>query len=67
MSTPQITPDDGAKAKAKEMAKAYEDRPTAALPGSNGAVTGAAINEWLDDGGQPIYGRDDDNGGPTYG
>ncbi|AQT80050.1 hypothetical protein B1R94_13435 [Mycolicibacterium litorale] len=52
--------DDSAKAKAKEMAKAYEDRPTAVLPGSGGTVTGTAVNEWLDDDGQPIYGRDNE-------
>ncbi len=53
-------PDESAKAKAKEMAKAYEDRPTAVLPGSDRTVTGTAVNEWLDDDGQPIYGNDDD-------
>lgn len=51
-------PNDEAKAKAKEMAKAYEERPTAVLPGSNGTVTGTAVNDWLDDDGNPIYGRD---------
>ncbi len=52
-------PDDSAKAKAKEMAKAYEDRPTAVLPGSDRTVTGTAVNEWLDDDGKPKYGNDD--------
>ena len=50
-------PGDDAKAKAKEMAKAYDERPTAVLPGSDGSVTGTAVNDWLDDG-KPIYGRD---------
>ncbi len=60
-------PGDSAKAKAKEMAKAYEDRPTAVLPGSDGTVTGTAINEWLDDEGQPIYGRDAEKTDPGQG
>lgn len=55
--------DDSARAKAKEMAKAYEDRPTAVLPGSDRTVTGTAVNEWLDDDGQPIYGRDNEKSG----
>lgn len=51
-------PGDDAKAKAKEMAKAYDERPTAVLPGSDHTVTGTAVNDWLDDDGNPIYGRD---------
>lgn len=59
-STPQPVgakpePGEHAKAKAKEMAKAYEERPTAVLPGSNRTVTGTAVNDWLDDEGNPIY------------
>ena len=52
-------PDESARAKAREMMKAYEDRPTAVLPGSDNTVTGTAVNEWLDDEGRPIYGQDD--------
>ena len=51
-------PGEEAKAKAKEMAKAYEERPTAVLPGSDRTVTGTAVNDWLDDEGNPIYGDD---------
>ena len=51
-------PGEDAKAKAKEMAKAYEERPTAVLPGSGRTVTGTAVNAWLDDDGNPIYGND---------
>jgi hypothetical protein len=29
------------------------------LPGSGGTVTGTAVNDWLDDDGNPIYGRDE--------
>ncbi|BBX08070.1 hypothetical protein [Mycolicibacterium aichiense] len=53
-------PDDNAKAKAKEMMTAYEDRPTAVLPGSENTVTGTAVNDWLDEEGQPIYGKNED-------
>jgi hypothetical protein len=44
------------KEKAKEMAKEYdEDRPTVTLPGSDNTVSGTAVNEWLDDDGNPKY------------
>lgn len=51
---PEIT--DEHRAKAKEMAKANEDdRPTIKLPGSDGAVAGTAVNDWVDDDGNPKY------------
>jgi hypothetical protein len=50
---------DSAKEAAAEMSKAYEDRPTAVLPGSHNTVTGTAVNEWLDDDGNPKYGKDE--------
>jgi hypothetical protein len=37
----------------------YVTAPTVVLPGSRGTISGTAINDWLDDDGQPIYGRDD--------
>lgn len=49
---------ESAKKKAAEMMEAYEDRPTAVLPGSGNTVTGTAVNEWLDDDGNPKYGKD---------
>jgi hypothetical protein len=55
-------PGEHAKAIAKEMMKSYEDRPTAVLPGSDNTVTGTAVNDWLDDEGKPIYGKDGDAG-----
>lgn len=55
-------PDEHARAKAKEMMKAYDERPTAVLPGSHNTVTGTAVNDWLDEEGQPIYGKDDNAG-----
>jgi hypothetical protein len=53
-------PDESAKAKAKEMMTAYEDRPTAVLPGSDNTVTGTAVNDWLDEEGQPKFGNEGD-------
>jgi hypothetical protein len=50
---------ESAKEKAKEMAKAYEDRPTVVLPGSHGTVAGTAVGEWIDEDGNPKYGEDD--------
>ena len=39
------------------MRKEYdEDRPTVTMPGSDGTVAGTAVNEWLDDDGNPKYG-----------
>ncbi|APE14857.1 hypothetical protein H7J51_02075 [Mycobacterium crocinum] len=58
-------PDDSAKAKAKEMMTAYEDRPTAVLPGSDNTVTGTAVNDWLDEEGQPKFGNDGESGKPS--
>jgi hypothetical protein len=48
---------DSAKEKAAEMARAYDERPTAVLPGSHNTVTGTAINDWLDDDGNPKWGK----------
>lgn len=58
-------PDESAKAKAKEMMTAYEDRPTAVLPGSENTVTGTAVNDWLDEQGQPKYGKNEDSDSPS--
>jgi len=35
------------------MMTSYEYRPTLVLPGSGGAVAGTAVNDWLDDEGNP--------------
>jgi hypothetical protein len=48
--------DEKHKEKAAEMMTAYEDRPTVVLPGSGGMITGTAVNDWLDDDGNPKYG-----------
>lgn len=58
MERPPTEPSESAKNEAKEMARAYEDRPTAVLPGSGNTVTGTAVNDWLDDDGNPKWGTD---------
>jgi plasmid rolling circle replication initiator protein Rep len=45
---PEVT--DEHRAKAKEMAKAYDDDlQTTTMPGTGGAVSGTAVTEWVDD------------------
>jgi hypothetical protein len=53
-------PDEAAKEKAADMMTAYEDRPTLILPGTGGAVSGTAVGDWLDEDGNPKYGKDED-------
>jgi hypothetical protein len=44
----------------RQMRAAYDDdRGTAVLPGSGGTITGVAINEWLDDDGNPKFGKEE--------
>ena len=51
---PEVT--DEHREKAKEMRKDYEEeRPTIAMPGTDGAVAGTAVNEWIDDDGNPKF------------
>lgn len=51
---PAVT--DEHRAEAKKMKEAYEeDRPTVTMPGTDGAVAGTAVNEWLDDDGNPKF------------
>lgn len=59
--TEKPEPDEGAKEKAKEMMAAYEDKPTLVMPGSGKTITGTAVNEWLDDEGNPRYAEDEDS------
>jgi hypothetical protein len=57
---PEIT--DEHREKAKEMRKDYEeDRPTITMPGSGGAVSGTAVNEWVDDDGNPKFSDQSEN------
>jgi hypothetical protein len=58
--TEKPEPDEDDKKAAAEMMVAYEDRPTLVLPGSGGAVSGTAVNDWLDDDGNPKH-----NDGPA--
>ena len=55
--TPELS--EEGKEKVRQMQQAYDDdRPTAVLPGTDGTITGVAINEWLDDEGNPKFGKD---------
>jgi len=58
--TEKPEPDEEAKEKAAKMMTAYEDRPTLVLPGSGKTITGTAVNDWLDEDGNPKYGNDED-------
>ncbi|WIM89289.1 hypothetical protein PT015_07545 [Candidatus Mycobacterium wuenschmannii] len=50
---------DEGKEKVEQMTQAYDDeRPTAVLPGTDNTITGVAVNEWLDDDGNPKFGKD---------
>jgi hypothetical protein len=47
------------KEEVQRMQDAYDDeRETVALPGTDNTITGVAINEWLDDDGNPKFGKD---------
>jgi hypothetical protein len=46
------------KEKVRQMAAAYQDRETAILPGTHRTITGTAVNEWLDDEGNPKFGKE---------
>jgi hypothetical protein len=51
---PEVT--DEHREKAKEMAKDNnDDRPTISMPGTDGAVSGTAVNDWVDDDGNPKF------------
>jgi hypothetical protein len=55
--TPELS--DEGREEVDQMQQAYnDDRPTAVLPGTDGTITGVAINEWLDDDGNPKFGKD---------
>jgi hypothetical protein len=51
---PEITDEHRERAK-KVYASAHDDRPTVVLPGSDNTVSGTAVNDWLDDDGNPKY------------
>jgi hypothetical protein len=58
-STEKPEPDEDDKKKAAEMMTAYEDRATLVLPGTGGTVSGTAVNDWLDEDGNPKEAGDD--------
>jgi hypothetical protein len=56
--TPELS--DEGKEKVKQMTEAYDDdRETVVLPGTDNTITGVAVNEWLDDDGNPKFGKDE--------
>lgn len=60
---PEIT--DEHRDKAKEMRKDYEEeRPTVTMPGTDGAVSGTAVNDWIDDDGNPKFSEQREKGKP---
>ncbi|WP_234880162.1 hypothetical protein [Mycolicibacterium litorale] len=55
---PEVT--DEHRKVAKEMRKEYEEeRPTIVMPGTGGTVAGTAVNEWVDENGEPKFGKED--------
>ena len=57
---PEVT--DEHKQKAKEMAGDKNDeRPTISMPGTDGAVSGTAVNDWVDDDGNPKFSEESEN------
>ena len=56
---PEVT--DEHREAAKEMRKEYEEeRPTIVMPGTGGTVAGTAVNEWVDENGEPKFGKDEE-------
>ncbi|OBB85032.1 hypothetical protein A5760_09105 [Mycobacterium colombiense] len=53
--TEKPEPDEDDKKKASEMMDAYKEKPTIVLPGTGGSVSGTAVNEWLDEDGNPRH------------
>jgi hypothetical protein len=55
--TPELS--EEGKEMVQRIQQTYDDeRPTVALPGTGNTITGVAINEWLDDDGNPKFGKD---------
>ncbi|MGV0850484.1 hypothetical protein [Mycolicibacterium phlei] len=54
---PEIT--DAHRQQARQMHKAYEEtRPTTIMPGTDRSVSGTAVNDWIDDAGNPKFSKD---------
>ncbi len=60
--TEKPEPNEEHKEQAAEMMKAYKDEPTVVLPGSGGMVSGTAVNDWLDEDGNPQHNVPDEGG-----
>lgn len=60
--TEKPEPDEDDKKKAAEMMEAYKEKATIVLPGTGGSVSGTAVNDWLDDDGNPRHEVPDDAG-----
>ncbi len=60
--TEKPEPGEDQKRAAAEMMTAYEDRPTLVLPGAGRMVSGTAVNDWLDEDGNPITQGPDGSG-----
>lgn len=55
---PHVTEEN--RKEAERVMKSYDDtRPTVTMPGTGGTVSGTAVSDWLDDEGNPIYGKQD--------
>lgn len=63
--TEKPEPDKDDKQAAARMMESYKDKPTVILPGSGATVTGTAVNDWLDEEGNPRY-QVPDNAGSEY-
>jgi hypothetical protein len=54
-------PSDEGKEEVKKIAEAYGDKKTAVMPGTDRTITGTAVNDWLDDEGNPKFGDPDEH------
>jgi hypothetical protein len=59
-TTEAVEPNEKNKERAAELMESYEYRPTLVLPGSGGAVSGTAVNDWLDEEGNSKYLKEED-------
>lgn len=64
--TEKPEPDEEDKKKASEMMEAYKEKPTIVLPGTGGSVSGTAVNDWLDEDGNPRH-EEPENAGSDAG
>ncbi len=54
--TSDIDVTDEHRERAKKMLEEYsDDRPTTTMPGTGGTVSGTAVNDWVDDDGNPRF------------